>query len=161
MTRTLADARRWMTDGFALFRSQVAELSEEEYAAASLLPGWSRKHLVAHVAANADALGNLVHWAATGERTPMYDSPEQRNADIEAGARRTGAELTAWLADSGAALEKAMAALTDDFLQALVAEIRGKRGLETLPGGPLPEVAAWLAGRPHSLTEAPQLGPWL
>ena len=32
-----------------------------------------------------DAVGNLVHWAATGERTPMYASPEQRNTDIDAG----------------------------------------------------------------------------
>ena len=47
------------------------------------LPGWTRKHLVAHLAGNAEALLRLLHWAGTGERTPMYTSPEQRNADIE------------------------------------------------------------------------------
>ena len=44
----------------------------------SALPGWTGRHLVAHVAANADALLNLVRWAATGGETPMYSSPEQR-----------------------------------------------------------------------------------
>lgn len=47
------------------------------------------------------------------------------------------------------------------FLTALVDEIRDKRGLVDLPDGPLPEVAAWLTGRPHSLADAPELGPWL
>ena len=55
--------------------------------------------------------------------------------------------------------------LPDDFLFALADEIRTKRALsdDDLRGvtGPLPEVAAWLAGRPHGLVDAPELGPWL
>ena len=34
----------------------------------------------------------------TGEETPMYSSPEQRDADIEAGATRPAAELRDWVA---------------------------------------------------------------
>ena len=41
------------------------------------------------MAANAEALLNLAHWAATGIETPMYASPEQRDADIETGAQRS------------------------------------------------------------------------
>ena len=55
--------------------------------------------------------------------------------------------------------------LPDDFLAALADEIRVKRGLseDDLRGvsGALPDVAAWLAGRPHGLTDAPELAPWL
>lgn len=51
--------------------------------------------------------------------------------------------------------------LPKGFLTALVAEIRAKRAPTELPDGPLPEVAAWLAGRPHTLAGAPALGPWL
>ncbi|GAA1816392.1 hypothetical protein GCM10009735_57700 [Actinomadura chokoriensis] len=52
--------------------------------------------------------------------------------------------------------------LPRDFLDALVADITAKRGLDAVPAdGPLPEVAAWLAGRPHALADAPPLGPWL
>jgi maleylpyruvate isomerase len=51
--------------------------------------------------------------------------------------------------------------LPGGFLDALVTDIAAKRGLDALPDGPLPEVAAWLAGRPHALAGAPDLGPWL
>ena len=77
---SLADARRWQRDG----TKPLLEAAERgELGAASALPGWTRRHVVAHVAANADALGNLVHWAATGEPTPMYASPSARAAGID------------------------------------------------------------------------------
>lgn len=206
-TRTHADSLDWVQQGTALFTAQVARLDEQQMSRPSVLPGWTRKHLVAHVAANADALGNLVHWARTGERTPMYTSAEQRNADIDAGAQRPATELVAWLNSSALRLSTDMDALTgtqwrtgivtaqgravpateipwlrarevcvhaadlgtgttfadlpDDFLTALIADIQGKRGLDAVPGGPLPEVAAYLAGRPHALADVAGLGPWL
>ena len=54
--------------------------------APSLLPGWPRRQLLAHVARNADAVGNLLTWARTGEPTPMYASPEAREEGIAATA---------------------------------------------------------------------------
>uniref|UniRef100_UPI002455B6BA maleylpyruvate isomerase N-terminal domain-containing protein n=1 Tax=Nocardia farcinica TaxID=37329 RepID=UPI002455B6BA len=78
MTRTFTDARRWMTAGTTLFADAVAGLTDPDFDTPTHLPGWNRRHLVAHVAANADALRNLVHWAATGTPTPMYASPEER-----------------------------------------------------------------------------------
>lgn len=55
----------------------------------SLLPGWTRGHVLSHVARNADALVNLVHAARTGDPGQMYPGGrEQRDADIEAGAAR-------------------------------------------------------------------------
>jgi len=209
MARSFSDALRWMREGTELFLAAAGGLTEPAYDTASLLPGWTRRHLVAHVAANADALGNLVHWAATGEVTPMYASPEDRAAGIERGPRMGGPELTGWLTRSCARLRTAMDALTErqwqgevvtaqgrtvpatevpwlrsrevfihavdmdrgvtfadlpgDFLRALVVDIAAKRELvaSRLPDGPLPEVAAWLAGRPHTLTGRPRLGPWL
>ena len=100
MRRTSEDALSWSATGTRLFLDAVAGWGEEQYLAPSGLPGWTRKHLVAHVAANADALSNLVRWAATGEETPMYSSMEQRNADIEAGSAKPAAELAAWLQGS-------------------------------------------------------------
>jgi maleylpyruvate isomerase len=61
--------------------------------APSLLPGWTRGHVVTHVARNADGLRNLLVWARTGVETPQYASWEQRNRDIEEGARRSAAAL--------------------------------------------------------------------
>ncbi len=84
-TRTLTDARAWARTGTELLLDAVAGLDEAGFSAPSALPDWTRKHLVAHVAANADALGNLVHWAATGEKKPMYASAEERAAGIAKG----------------------------------------------------------------------------
>lgn len=72
----------WARLGGACFERAAASLSPEEAALPSLLPGWSRKEVVAHVACNASALCNLLHWAATGEETPMYASAAQRADDI-------------------------------------------------------------------------------
>jgi maleylpyruvate isomerase len=113
MTRTLDDARHWARLGTDLL-VKAADLDDAGLDAPSALPGWSRKHVVAHVAANADALCNLVHWAATGEPTLMYSSPEERAAGIENGGRLPVAELTAWLRLSADTLATAMDALDDE-----------------------------------------------
>lgn len=95
MSRDLEQSLVWAREGQALFDQQVAAFgSEQEWEAPTGLDGWTRKHLVAHVAANAMALVNLVKWARTGEETPMYASPEQRNADIEQGATQGGDDLS-------------------------------------------------------------------
>jgi maleylpyruvate isomerase len=71
----------------------LTELTDEDVRTPSRLPGWSRGHVITHVARNADALCNLLHWAETGVENPMYASQEQRDADIEAGAGRTAHDL--------------------------------------------------------------------
>lgn len=90
----------WMADGTRKLLADVAALSDEALAAPTALPGWSRRYLLSHVAANAGALRNLVHWARTGEERRMYVSAEQREADIAAGAQRPAAELRAWVESS-------------------------------------------------------------
>src|SRR5680860_1101225 len=73
----------------------LAHLTDEQARGQSLLPGWTRGHVLTHVARNADAMLNLATWARTGEETPMYASREQRDADIEEGATRPAAALVA------------------------------------------------------------------
>ncbi len=73
-------------------------LPDPAFAGPSLLPGWTRAHVAAHLAHNADGLGNLAIWAATGVETPMYPSAEARAADIEASARKRPADLRAEVA---------------------------------------------------------------
>lgn len=72
--------------GTAFFRRALDRLRDDELDAPSLLPGWSRRHLLAHVGYNARAVARLVTWAATGVETPMYASPDARGAEIEHGA---------------------------------------------------------------------------
>jgi maleylpyruvate isomerase len=82
LLQSLLQARR----GTAFFARKLNELSDAELDGGSLLPGWTRRHVVAHVGYNARAIARLVEWAATGIETPMYSSPEARNHEIEFGA---------------------------------------------------------------------------
>src|SRR6266568_3680678 len=59
----------------------------------SLLPGWSRGHVLVHLARNADGLRNLLIWARTGVVTPQYPSQQARDDAIEAGAGRPAGDL--------------------------------------------------------------------
>jgi maleylpyruvate isomerase len=138
MGRTLADNRRWMAEGTAMFLGGVAEMSAEDFDEPSDLPGWTRKHVVSHVAANAEAIGNLVHWAATGERTPMYASQEARDAGIEHGVTLPTAELVDWLRRSAETLDAAMDALTERQWHHEVVTRQGR----TIPATELPWMRA-------------------
>ncbi len=69
--------------GQAYYSRKLNELTDAEFEGPTLLPDWSRRELIAHVGLNARALTRLVEWAATGVETPMYASPQQRNAEIE------------------------------------------------------------------------------
>jgi len=72
--------------GTAFWSRKVNELTDEELDGPSLLDGWSRRHVIAHVGYNARALTRLVQWATTGVETPMYSSPAARNEEIAYGA---------------------------------------------------------------------------
>jgi maleylpyruvate isomerase len=69
----------------------------------SLLPGWSRGHVLTHIARNADGLANLLIWARTGVVTPQYPNWEAREAGIAAGAGRPAAVLAQDVEQSAAA----------------------------------------------------------
>jgi maleylpyruvate isomerase len=94
----------WMRDGTERLVADLAKLSDDELDTPTALPGWNRRYLLSHVAANAEALRNLVHWARTGAERRMYASAQARDAGIKAGAAKPAAELRAWIADSAAAL---------------------------------------------------------
>ncbi|MBV8993047.1 MAG: maleylpyruvate isomerase family mycothiol-dependent enzyme [Pseudonocardiales bacterium] len=76
----------WVADGQARFEQTVMEL--DDLSGPSRLPGWTRGHVVTHVARNAEALSRLLTWARTGIETPMYPSAQARDADIQSGAAR-------------------------------------------------------------------------
>ena len=91
----------------------VADLDDRQAAAPSGLPGWTRGHVLSHVARNADALVNLLTWARTGVETPMYPSREVRDRDIEGGAGRSAEELRTDALDSQARFMAAAEAMAD------------------------------------------------
>jgi len=122
---TVAELRARVDAATAGILRTAAGISDEQARGASLLPGWTRGHVLTHVARNADGLANLLIWARTGVETPQYASQEARDAAIAAGQGRPAAELLADLSESAAAFARQAAALAG---QDWLAEVHGLHG---------------------------------
>jgi maleylpyruvate isomerase len=79
---TLAFAR----SATAYFARLLNNLADWELSRPSLLPGVSRRHVVAQVGYQARALTRLTGWAATGVPQPMYASQRAWQEEIQSGA---------------------------------------------------------------------------
>ena len=134
MAPTLLLSRGLVAAGTALFQRALNAVDDTALAAPTALAGWTRAHVVAHVAANAEALVNLATWARTGVETPMYASPEQRNDDIETGAQLPAARLREWFGSSAASLDTALEALTSEEWTSPVRTAQGR----TVPATEVP-----------------------
>jgi maleylpyruvate isomerase len=73
----------------------IAGLPDAAARGASLLPGWTRGHVLTHLARNADGGARLLGWARTGVPSFEYASVALRAAAIEQGAGRPAAALIA------------------------------------------------------------------
>lgn len=80
----------------------AGRFTDADVRAPSLLPDWSRGHVLTHLARNADGGRHLLIWARTGVETPEYPSMAAREEQIEAGAGRSAHALVADLRDSAA-----------------------------------------------------------
>lgn len=112
------------------YLGSLSELGDEDMRAPSLLPGWSRGHVVTHLARNADALGNLLHWAESGQVRYMYDSPVRRDADIDQGAGRSAHDLRV---DSAAAAGRFLQAVNELDVRHEDAQVARAPGGEPFP----------------------------
>ncbi|ADB34522.1 hypothetical protein Kfla_5512 [Kribbella flavida DSM 17836] len=72
----------------------LAGVDDDLVRAPSALPGWSRAHVIAHLANFSDAMTRQVEQALAGRLVEFYDGGRPaRDAAIEAGARRSAEEL--------------------------------------------------------------------
>jgi maleylpyruvate isomerase len=115
-----------MGTGTELLTRAVAALPDDALRAPSALSGWSRAHVVAHVARNAEALTRLATWARTGIETLMYPSREHRAAEIEASAQAPVEVLRAELSSTAAELDAALGALDATTWQSEVRSALGR-----------------------------------
>ena len=122
---TAGELSRQVADGTRRLLETAARITDQQAREPSLLPGWSRGHVLTHIARNADGLRNLLIWARTGVVTPQYADIGERERGIAAGAGRSAADLLVDLAESATAF----AAETDRLRPGdWTAEVRGVRG---------------------------------
>jgi maleylpyruvate isomerase len=89
-------------------------LPEPELRAPSLLPGWSRAHVLAHLARNADAMRNLLIGARGQQHRAAYASAQARDDDIATSAAQAPRELMTDFADSAMALRAIIRQLPEE-----------------------------------------------
>jgi maleylpyruvate isomerase len=116
----------WAGQGQQAVEQAAARLEPAQVAEPSLLPGWSRGHVLSHLARNADALVNLLTWARTGVEARMYASPADRADGIEAGAGRALPEQLADLTAAGQRFAAAAAAVPPDRREFTVLSGQGR-----------------------------------
>lgn len=76
-----------------LLLDNIGSLADAAVGGPSLLPGWTRGHVLAHLARNAEGGIRLLGWARTGIPSYEYESLDARAAAIQAGATRPAAGL--------------------------------------------------------------------
>jgi len=96
----------------------VATVTEEQARGASLLPGWSRGHVLSHIARNADGLNRLAGGVLAGTEVDMYPGgPAARAAAIEEGADRPVELLRGDVTFTGRRLIATLAQITEDQVE--------------------------------------------
>ena len=125
----------------AMAMATISSLDDDELATSTACEGWSRAHVIAHLAHDADAMANLARWAVTGQETPAYESREKRDADIEASAKLSAAGLAAALRQADAHLLAAVRALKDGVqVETLPTLLSGEIDVYSLPARRTTEV---------------------
>lgn len=124
------------------FTRTVDALTDDELAAPSLLPGWTRAHVVAHVALNGYALAGVINGLVHGRPVPMYESNAKRDGDIEELSHAGSSELREHHLIATTQFVDAVSLLDDSHWSAHI---------DRLPGGPAWPMSSVLPTRRREL----------
>ncbi|MFA1546799.1 maleylpyruvate isomerase family mycothiol-dependent enzyme [Actinomadura chokoriensis] len=105
----------------------AARLDDADIGAPSLLPGWTRGHVLTHVARNADGGTRLLTWARTGVESYEYPSLDARAAEIEGGANRPAGVLLDDVRQSADRFAEAYTLMPDEAWERTVQWTTGAR----------------------------------
>lgn len=103
----------------------VDELDDTTWRAPSLLPGWTRAHLVAHLVLNAEGLAAALEGLVVDAPVPMYVSSEARDLDIEELSLDDLDPVRDRLIAAAARFADALAGLTDEHWAETVERVPG------------------------------------
>lgn len=123
----------------------VDSLDDHAWAAPSLLPSWTRAHVVAHLALNAEAIARALHGLVADdadEPPTMYDSDEKRDADIHRLATARPGDIRDRLMAGTTILDDAIASVPDDAWETRIERTPGGRAIraDAFPGMRLKEL---------------------
>ncbi|MBA2414672.1 MAG: maleylpyruvate isomerase family mycothiol-dependent enzyme [Geodermatophilaceae bacterium] len=106
--------------------ARISGLDDDEMAADSALPGWTRGHVLTHLARNAETFADVLDGARRGEVLAMYGgSVVARNAGIETGASRPAPELVDDVQRTSSRLREGLRALAEPDWERHIRHVRG------------------------------------
>jgi maleylpyruvate isomerase len=103
----------------------VDAMADFQFAEPSLLPGWTRGHVVAHLTLNAEGLSGALEGARERRQVPMYTSQEARDGDIEKLSGLAPGALRERFLASTTTIHDAVAELPDELLEARIERTPG------------------------------------
>jgi maleylpyruvate isomerase len=92
----------------------MRRLRDDDVRQPSSLPGWTRGHVLTHLARGAEAIARLLDGVRTGVPGSAYASQQARDDAIERGATRRAADLLADVTESAARFRDAAASVPAD-----------------------------------------------
>src|ERR1700759_4506979 len=125
MDTALRDLRDQIDQATQRLLDTARAITDPDLRVPSMLPGWTRGHVLAHLARNADGMRNVLVGVRTGQDRPAHARPEAREASIEQYADRRATEHAADLAGSAMALRTVARQLPDDGWQVPVRMLDG------------------------------------
>ena len=107
-----AAAPEWagVADSAARLVATAQALTDDDLHEASALPGWTRAHVLTHVAQAADSRTGLLRAAQVGRIGQQYPSEQARADAIDAGARRPAGIISA---DLDRAIQECLTAIQE------------------------------------------------
>jgi maleylpyruvate isomerase len=102
-------------------------LTDEQFAEPSGLPGWTRAHVLAHLALNAEGLAGALTGIVERKRVPMYPSQEARDADVDELATASPSAIRTRLLGGCTDLSDAIAAVPADQADTTIDRVPGGR----------------------------------
>ena len=121
--RNVAGTRR----AHAELDAVLDRLTEDDARGPSRLPGWTRGHVLTHLARNADSVVRRLEGARDDEVRDQYVGGESgRASDIDEGAGRDVAALVADVRHTSAAVEELCDVLPDEAWMRMTRNLSGK-----------------------------------
>jgi maleylpyruvate isomerase len=105
----------------------VDAMPDDQWAQPSLLPGWSRAHVVAHLTLNAEGLSGALEGVHEGRPVPMYATQEARDDDIADLATTAPSSLRDRFLGSTTVIGESVEELADNLASATIERTPGGR----------------------------------
>lgn len=112
-------------------------IPDDAYAAPSGVPDWTRGHVLAHLALNAEGLAGALRGIMDGRRVPVYASQDVRDSDIARLAAARPSVIRSRLLGATTDLTDALDAVPDDQWDTTIDRVPGGR---TFTAGDVPRM---------------------